>query len=87
MASVGMSELGENARAIIKRVREARRSAVAAYPGWTVARLAPDEDKETYGSRLDAWWADVDELAVEIARDWPEGLTGAEPVAGQRRAP
>ena len=83
--TVGVRELKQQASGILRRVREEKESVSITYRGQVVARLIPaGDDERTRGETL-AVWAEIDELADEIAAHWPSGVSATEAVQRQRR--
>ena len=85
MTEVGIRELKTQASDIIRRVRENNESYVVTYRGRPVARLEPVQDAETRLARDLAVLEDMDRVAEEVARYWPEGLSAADAVSEDRR--
>jgi antitoxin (DNA-binding transcriptional repressor) of toxin-antitoxin stability system len=85
---VGVRELKSRATAILRDVRESGTEYTITFHGVAVAVLRPvdatgaqpDLDEE-----WDAWFAETHQLAHEIAKRWPPGLSAAQAVAEQRR--
>ncbi len=84
MAEIGIRELRERASDILRRVREQGESFAITYRGRIVARLVPAAPERRRGEAATVW-ADMDELAQEIAGCWPEGVSSQEAVLEQRR--
>ncbi len=85
MTEVGIRELKTQASDIIRRVRENNESYVVTYRGRPVARLEPVQDAEARLARDLAVLEDMDRVAEEVARYWPEGLSAADAVSEDRR--
>ena len=85
MASVGIRELKHDTSAILRRVRERREVVDVTHRGRVVARIVPVEADDTFARRTRAVWREIDELAKEIGKHWPKGLTAAEAVRRNRR--
>ena len=84
MLSVGVRELKEQTSQILRRVREQREAIEITHRGRAVARLIPVG--ETRPAPQDSTvWADLDELAAEIGRRWPDGISAADAVREGRR--
>ncbi len=84
MAEIGVRELKENTSEIMRRVREKKESFDITYRGRVIAWLVPVERPEPE----EDWrkvWAEMDELAEEIGKQWPSGISAAEAVSKQRR--
>jgi prevent-host-death family protein len=78
MEEIGVRDLKRQISAVLRRVKEEKAIITITSHGQPVARLVPVEDD-------DALWAELDELAQEIGRYWPEGISAAEAVSEQRR--
>jgi prevent-host-death family protein len=82
MVTVGVRELKQQASELIRRVRESGDEIQVTYYGMVVARLLPVAPKaEETGRR----WDDLDRLADEIGKHWPEGVTASQAVSEARR--
>jgi antitoxin (DNA-binding transcriptional repressor) of toxin-antitoxin stability system len=83
-SAIDVEELEEHTRDVLRRVREGGEVIDVADGEVVIARLVPVKvpvDRQA----LEEWWAEVDELAEEIGKYWPEGVSAAEAVAEQRR--
>jgi prevent-host-death family protein len=78
MEEIGIRDLKRQISAILRRVKEEKATITITSHGHPVAKLVPVEDD-------DALWAELDELALEIDRYWPAGVSAAEAVSEQRR--
>ena len=85
MAEVGIRELKQQASEILRRVREKKEIITITYRGKAVAKLVPVESLEDKRAEAAAVWAEMEELAREIGRHWPPGVSAAEVVSEQRR--
>ena len=85
MTEVGIRELKTQASDIIRRVRENNESYVVTYRGRPVARLEPLADPEEKRYRAREVLAEMDRIAEEVSKYWPEGLSAADAVAADRR--
>jgi prevent-host-death family protein len=85
MREVGIRELKEQASAILRRLREDKETITITYRGQPVALLVPIEYTEKDEALWEATWAETGELAQEIDRNWPAGVSAAEAVSEQRR--
>jgi prevent-host-death family protein len=85
MREVGIRELKEQASAILRRLREDKETITITYRGRPVALLVPIEYTEKDEALWEATWAEMGELAQEIDRNWPAGVSAAEAVSEQRR--
>ena len=86
MEEVGVRELKERASAIVHRVCETKEPVTITLRGRPVARLVPVQDEAAERRAADATiWAAMDELAEEIGKHWPHGVSAVEAVREQRR--
>jgi len=84
MKAIGVRELKARTSDVIRCVREEGQSYVITYRGRAVAHLLPadaiiDEHEE------ELLWSEIDELAKEIGKKWPKGISAAEAVSDLRR--
>jgi prevent-host-death family protein len=84
MISVGIRELKQRASELVRQVRETGSQVQITYHGKVVALLVPVERAERPEAEAQAW-ADVDLLAAQIGRRWPEGVSARQAVAEGRR--
>ena len=85
MAEIGIRELKQQASDIIRRVKEDKEdkeTITITRRGKAVAKLVPIEGMTT---EAEAVWAEMDELARDISRHWPEGVSAVDAVSEQRR--
>lgn len=82
---IGIRELGSSASKIIRRVREKGETVDISYRGKVVARLIPITTPKPDPKALNNIWADLDEVAQEIGRYWPKGVSAVEAVNEGRR--
>ncbi|MEK7247489.1 MAG: type II toxin-antitoxin system prevent-host-death family antitoxin [Chloroflexota bacterium] len=82
---IGIRELKENASEVLRRVREEHASYDVTYRGKVVARLVPADPKEFDQEEFGRLWKRMDELAKEVGKKWPKGLSAADAVAQDRR--
>ena len=85
MTEVGIRELKTQASDIIRRVRENNESYVVTYRGRPVAKLEPLESPEEKRYRAREVLAEMDKIAEEVSKYWPDGLSAADAVAADRR--
>ncbi len=84
MAEIGVRELKQHATDVLRRVREDKESFTITYRGRVVARLVPVDNGQRQEDE-DQVWAEIDDLALEIGRVWPKGVTAVDAVREQRR--
>ena len=82
MVTVGVRELKQKASELIRRVRESGEEIRVTYHGKVVARLLPVAPNAAQASQR---WDDLDRLADEIGKRWPEGVSAAQAVTEGRR--
>lgn len=87
MRSVGVRELKEQTSRILQEVHDTRQIVEITHRGRAIARLVPADRalSDAEKAKTAAVWADMDELAAEIAAHWPKGVTAEEAVREQRR--
>lgn len=85
MTEVGIRELKTQASDIIRRVREDKETYIVTYRGKPVAKLEPVQDKEEQVARDLSILEEMDRLAEEITKHWPEGLSAVDAVKEDRR--
>ncbi|HYU20381.1 MAG TPA: type II toxin-antitoxin system prevent-host-death family antitoxin [Chloroflexota bacterium] len=87
MRSVGVRELKQHTSRILREVREQGEIVEITYRGRVMARLVPERQvlSATEREKLVAVWADMDQLAAEIGKHWPTGVSAVEAVREQRR--
>ena len=85
MTKVGITELKTRTSDIIRRVRDANETFVITYRGRPVARLRPLEEPETTTYETREILAEMDRLAEEITKHWPEGVSAVDAVREVRR--
>ncbi len=84
MIAVGVRELKKHASELVRRVREEKDAIIITYHGKLVAKMIPMETREPEGEP-EHGWATLEQLAEEIGKGWPVGVSAAEAVAEGRR--
>ena len=84
LEKIGVRELKDHASEIMRRVRDHHNMYEMTYCGRAIARLVPITEPGT-GQSPDSFWTELDRIAAEIGKRWPEGVTAGEAVAEQRR--
>lgn len=84
MRSVGSRELKSKLSEVLRAVREEREEYVVTHHGRPIARIVPETGTEARALTLDEIWSEMDRLAAEVAREWPEGESAAQAVASDR---
>ena len=82
MLTVGIRELKQQASELIRQVRESGDEIRVTYHGKVVARILPVQPAAEEVQRA---WDDLDRLADEIGKRWPQGVSAAEAVSEGRR--
>jgi prevent-host-death family protein len=85
MTSIGIRQLKEQASQILRQVREEGASYEVTYHGRVVARLIPVNQPESIAEETAAVWTDIDKLAAEIGKLWPDDVSAVEAVSEGRR--
>ncbi len=85
MTEVGISELKTRTSEIIRRVREANETFLITYRGRPVAKLGPVQDTVTQVAGDRSILEEMDRIAVEVTKHWPEGVSAVDAVAEDRR--
>ncbi len=81
--SVNMREFKAKASEIVREVKETREEVAITLRGEEVARLIPSRPKMTR-KEIAAWLKRGDELAEEIGKRWPPGLSAADAISEDR---
>lgn len=82
---IGIRELGSSASKIVRRVHEKGEPVDITYRGQIVVRLIPITTPKPDPKALNIIWADLDQVAQEIGRYWPQGVSAVEAVNEGRR--
>jgi prevent-host-death family protein len=82
---IGVRELKERASEVVKRVREQQATYDVTYRGKVVAHIVPAGKPRMTEAEEDRLWAEIDELAEEIGKHWPKGVSAVDAVREQRR--
>ena len=85
MTKVGITELKTRTSDIIRRVRDANETFLITNRGRPVAKLTPIQDTETKIARDLSILKEMDRLAEEITKHWPEGVSAVDAVREVRR--
>lgn len=85
MRSVGVRELKERASRLLREVNERGEEIQVTSRGKVIARLLPPIEPQGLQDDFDVIWSDMDRLAEEIGRAWPEGVSSAQALAEDRR--
>ena len=81
MVTVGIRELKQKTSELIRRVHDRGDEIRVTYHGRIVARIIPVSPVIEAAAPA---WADLDRLAAEIGKRWPEGVSAIEAVAEGR---
>jgi prevent-host-death family protein len=82
---VGIRELKEHASEILREVREQQAEFVVTHRGRVVARLVPAGQPTLSWTDVEAYFAEWDEIAAEIAEHWPDGVAAEDVMRDIRR--
>ena len=85
MTKVEITELKTRTSEIIRRVRDANETFLIMYRGRPVARLRPIEAPKIEQYETSEILAEMDRLAEEITKHWPEGVSAVDAVREVRR--
>ena len=85
MVSLGVREFKEQISQVLQRVRTEGESIEITYYGQVIARLVPVDPKPPSLDQIEAILTDMDSLAAEISRYWPEGETAVAAIEEVRR--
>lgn len=85
MTEVGITELKTRTSHIIRRVRYANETFLITYRGRPVVKLRPFVDSETTTYDTREVLAEMDRIAEEITKHWPEGVSAVDAVSEDRR--
>jgi len=85
MREVGIRELKEKTSKILREVSDRRETIAITSRGKLIARLVPVVDKEAVLEESLKVLKEMDELAKEIGKYWPKGVSAVEAVREQRR--
>jgi prevent-host-death family protein len=80
--SIGVRELKASLADVLREVREQHAVYAVTHRGRIVARLVPEPPAD---DDFEARWSELDEIAAEIGREWPEGISAADAVSQDRR--
>ena len=67
MREIGIRQLKERASEVIRQVREGNEAITVTYRGRPVARIVPVSEIDRSRAATSAVWAEMDELAEEVA--------------------
>jgi prevent-host-death family protein len=82
MVTVGVRELKQQISELIRRVRESGDEIRVTYHGKVVAHILPVSPTLEETGRA---WDDLDRLAKEIGKRWPEDVSAAQAVSEGRQ--
>ena len=86
MPSIGIRELKARASEVIREVRLRGGEVDITHHGRVVARLVPATPPRRRASRRSAAvWSTIDQVAREIGRRWPKGVSAVQAVREGRR--
>ena len=82
---IGIRELKRHASELLRRVREEGATYTITYRGKRIAQITPTHEEEFDQEKFDRIWTEMDELAKEIGKKWPKGVSAVDAVREQRR--
>jgi prevent-host-death family protein len=85
MKTIASRDLRARLGAILEDVRDHRAEYVVTQHGKVVARIVPEAAPTPRQETFEEVWADLDELAEQTARIWPQGLSAVDAVRAVRR--
>ncbi len=85
MRSISIHELKARASEILREVEEQRAEYIIMHRGRAVARLVPAAPPAASRAEIEAWLAELEEIAAEIGRLAPEPVTTEEVIRDMRR--
>ncbi len=87
MPSVSVRELKGQLSRILRDVREGQKEYLVTYRGRVVARISPvvPAEQRVEAKRVRQVMRSLDQLAAEIGKKWPEGVSAVEAVREARR--
>ncbi len=87
MPYVSVRELKGQLSRVLREVREERVEYLVTYRGRVVARISPvvPPEEQVTEERVRQVMRDLDQLAAEIGRKWPAGVTAVDAVREVRR--
>ena len=87
MPYVSVRELKGQLSRVLREVREERVEYLVTYRGRVVARISPvvPPEEQVTEERVRQVMRDLDQLAAEIGRKWPAGVTAVDAVREMRR--
>ena len=84
MITVGVRQLKEQACELVRLVREDKDVILITYHGKVVAKMAPVEPP-SLANESESAWVSLEELATEIGKSWPVGVSALDALAAGRR--
>lgn len=85
MEVIGIRDLKDHATKILRKVREEGAVYQVTYHGKVIARIEPEVPGKIEPIDQEDIWAKWDQLAVEIGKRWPEGVSAVDAVRDVRR--
>ncbi|MBI3973226.1 MAG: type II toxin-antitoxin system Phd/YefM family antitoxin [Chloroflexi bacterium] len=85
MRTIGSRELKAHLGEVLRHVREHQEAYVVTHRGRVIARLVPEGADHRTATEFETLWSEMDQLAEEIGREWPEGVPAAQAVSDDRR--
>jgi prevent-host-death family protein len=85
MQSVGVRELKAQTSQILRQVRDKGETIEITYHGRIIAHIVPAEEPEYTLTETSDVWSDIAELAKEIGKYWPEGVSAVDAIREEMR--
>jgi prevent-host-death family protein len=84
MRTIGSRELKAHLGEVLRQVRERGEEYAVTHRGKTIARIVPEEPPAKAEFDLEAWLAEGERIAREVAKTWPKGLSAAQAISEDR---
>ena len=85
MEVIGIRQLKDHATQILRKVREEGAEYQVTYHGKVIARIGPIVPEQQQPIQQGDLWAEWDDLAEEIGKHWPEGVSAVDAIRDVRR--
>lgn len=85
MRNVSIRYLKANLQDPLHEVHEGGQILVVTLSGRPIARIIPEPPDPAGCPDFESLWSELDRLAEEISREWPEGVSAAQAISEDRR--